>query len=115
MSQPPPNQHQPQQWHQPQPQQWQQPYPPQPVYYVPVPMPAPQPVKRGDAIASLVCGIIALFIPFAHLAVVFIVAIVAVIEGAVGIQRRQGGMAVAGLVLGIIGLLFAIVYSAYLE
>lgn len=71
------------------------------------------PSSKGMSIAALVCGIIgvvACFIP-AHLAVViaaFVLSILGIIFGAKGMKRANSsgegkGLAVAGLVLGIVG------------
>lgn len=77
---------------------------------------APQQQSNGLAIASLVCGIIALllsWIPFVNL-LAFVLGLVAVGTGIGGIRRArtpgvgQKGLAVGGLVTGIIALLLSL-------
>jgi hypothetical protein len=118
MTQPHPQQPIPSQQPSPAHQQWPQqqgPYPPHGYYpqVVHVVHHQPQAASRGDAIAALVFGLVAMVIPLAHLALAVICALIAVIEGCVGISRKQGGMAVAGLILGSFALLLSIVYAAY--
>jgi predicted acyltransferase len=68
------------------------------------------PKADGSAIASLVCGIVGLFC--------FIPAIVAIVLGASSKRRIDqsngqltgGGMATAGLVLGIVGVALGVIY-----
>lgn len=64
---------------------------------------------NGMAIASLVLGIVGIFLPF--------LSILAVIFGGIGISKaNQGasgkGMAIAGLVLGILGMLVLLSVAA---
>jgi hypothetical protein len=69
---------------------------PQPGYYVPV-----YPEPKGKSVASLVIGIVSLVFGFT-----FILPIIGVILGALGISREPAGrgMAIAGLVLNLISL-----------
>lgn len=76
------------------------PYPPYPPY------PPPAPAKtNGKAIAALVLGICAILLPY----IGFIIGIVAIIIAAISLKeiarkQEQGkGLAIAGLVCGIIG------------
>ena len=91
--------------------------PPEPSPAAPPPMPVmpPQaPPTNGLAIASLVCGILAVLLFFT---IVFpiILGILAVIFGAIGIgNANKGGgnkgLAIAGLVCGIVGIVAMIVF-----
>lgn len=72
--------------------------------------------KTGMAIASLVLGIIALLAsPFPIGSYVgFVLAVLAVIFGIVGVRRQAGkGMAVAGLILGGVALVVSIIASIF--
>jgi hypothetical protein len=75
---------------------------------------------NGSAVASLVCGVIsmtvvAVALPFAFcclgvpLAFALPTSLLATLFGAIGMKHRDGrGMAIAGLILGIIGLVFSV-------
>ena len=94
-------------------------YPPQP-YAAPQPYPAgyayaaPQ-AGNGMAVAALVLGILSLILSWL-LVVDFILAVLAIIFGAVGLStanKRNGagkGMAIAGLVLGLITIALGIIF-----
>ena len=57
------------------------------------------------ALVGMICGIAGLVLTFTPLYVVgLIAAIVGVVASAIGLKRREGGMAVAGLVCSIIAL-----------
>jgi hypothetical protein len=77
---------------------------------VPVPASAPAPVsdKRGLAIASLVLGILSLcgsgFIWCGG-----ILSVVGIVLGALGMNSKGKGMAVAGIILSALGLIIAII------
>ena len=89
-------QQQQQQYQQPQYQQpqYQQPQYQQPQYQQPVKQPA-----NGLAVASLVCGLLSFFVA------AFIFGLLSVIFGGVAKSKgNRGGMATAGIVLGIIAL-----------
>jgi len=73
------------------------------------------------AVASLITGITGILsIPLAFFAIPEILSVLAIIFGAVGMKRsrrtgvKDHGMAVAGLVLGIIGLILLVVLAMYL-
>ncbi|HVM00487.1 MAG TPA: DUF4190 domain-containing protein [Egibacteraceae bacterium] len=78
--------------------------------------PPPQRGSNGVAIASLVCGIIALLLSWIPLinVLALILAIVAVVTGVMGIRRAnqpgvgQKGLAIGGLVTGILGALLSV-------
>lgn len=108
-----PNQQQPVPYQQPMPPypQQHQPYPhypqhqPYPLHHGYNPYP-PQPQSRGFAIASLVLGIVAGLVPLANPAPALVLAGLAITFGGIGIHRKQGGMAIAGLVLGVVAVAF---------
>lgn len=63
---------------------------------------------NGFGIVSLVTGIVGLYYPF--------LAPVAIVFGAIGLNRRQRGMAVAGLVLGIVSIvLWALILVMFIS
>ncbi len=106
---------------QPQPEQppYQQPYPPQQPYaaaYSPYTAPyqpqQPENPGKGWAIASLVLGIVSVVCCCVWY-VALVPALLAVIFGIVGVAKKQGGMAVAGLILGCIGLAFCILMIVF--
>ena len=79
----------------------------------------PEGETRTDrmSIAAMVCGILAFFVPYVGI----ILAILAIIFGGIGLRRTRSnpelkgkGMAIAGLVLGIVGLLFVVLAAAIL-
>lgn len=81
-----------------------------------------QPQTNGPAVAALVCGIIALllsWIPFVNLLAIAL-AIVAVVTGLVGMRRAgdprygQRGLAIGGLLTGVLGLLVAVTILAFI-
>ncbi|MGH2516477.1 MAG: hypothetical protein ACRDHP_12555 [Ktedonobacterales bacterium] len=80
----------------------------------PVAIPDP---GRGQAITSLVLGIIGLvfsFIPICGAPIAVILGIVGAIMGSVGLKSRTGhGMAVAGLVMSILALIVSIGFFVY--
>jgi len=92
--------------------QYQQPVYQQPPGYAPAP-PAP---PNTMAIAALVCGVLGIigsFIPYVMFFTA-ILAILGIVFGAMGMKKAKetgtgNGLAIAGLVLGIIGTLFALV------
>jgi hypothetical protein len=78
--------------------------------------PEDRPRTDGLSIAAMICGIVGLFSPGAGI----ILSIVAIVFGAVGLGRtrryselRGRGMAVTGLVLGILGLLLSVFIVAF--
>jgi hypothetical protein len=80
------------------------------------PSPGAPPRGNGAAVASLVCGIIALvlsWIPFINV-LALILGVVAVVTGIIGLRRTREpavggkGLAVAGLTTGIVGALLAV-------
>jgi hypothetical protein len=86
----------------------------------PPPMPGapgmmPAPTSNGFAVAALVLGILSLVL-FFTIWLPFLLGVLAVIFGALGISRakamggRQKGLAVAGLVCGIAGMLVAVLF-----
>ena len=71
----------------------------------------------GMSIAAMVCGILCFAVPYVGI----ILAILAIIFGGIGLRRTKSnpdlkgkGMAIAGLVLGIVGLLFVVLAAAIL-
>ena len=74
----------------------------------PVSAPAPTDSKQGFAIASLTLGILSLcgsrFLFFGG-----ILSVVGIVLGFLGINTKGKGMAIAGIVLSVIGLLLAII------
>ena len=79
-------------------------------------MAAPAPKKSaGLAIASMVLGIVALVLSCCVPVVTFICALLAVILGGVSLAKKMGGkgMAIAGLVCGIIGCIPALYMFAF--
>jgi len=79
--------------------------------------PEGEPRTDGMSIAAMVCGILCYFVPFVGI----VLAILAIIFGGIGLRRTQNnpelkgkGMAIAGLVLGILGLLFVVLAAAIL-
>lgn len=86
------------------------PYPPQEQFYAesPYPPPPPPPPVRtsGMAIASLICGVIGLFACCLLLPNVLAIAFGIAAMGVIGRGEAAGrGLAVAGLILGVFGLL----------
>jgi hypothetical protein len=85
-------------------------YAPQNPYGYAPPVPGP---SRGLAIAALVLGIVAVltaFIPFwSYVAIA--IGIAAVVLGIVAMVKKQGGLALAGLIVGGAGLVLAVVSS----
>jgi hypothetical protein len=80
--------------------------------------PEDKPRTDGMSIAAMVCGILSFFVPILGL----VLAILAIIFGGVGLGRtnrdpelKGRGMAVTGLVLGIIGMLFVIMVLTILS
>jgi len=66
----------------------------------------------GFGVAGMVCGIVALLLSCCFPVVTFILALLAVIFGGLGIKKNSGkGMAIAGLVCGIIGLVPAAIIT----
>ena len=67
--------------------------------------------SKTKSIVGMVCGIVSIvfvFIPYARVSL--IVAIVAIVFAAMGMKDQQGnGMAIAGLVCGIIGAVFGLI------
>ena len=98
--------------------QYQQPQYQQPVYQQPMyqqPMMPQEPKKSaGLAIASMVLGICGLVISCCIPYVTFVMTLLAVILGGVSLAKQMGGkgMAIAGLVCGIIGLIPAVIVLA---
>lgn len=71
------------------------------------------PVKKpvGLGVASMVCGILSLVLSCCVPYLPLILALVAVVLGAMGIKKNAGkGMAIAGLVCGIIGLIPSLLF-----
>jgi len=67
----------------------------------------------GFGVASMVCGILSLLLSCCLPVVPFILSLIAVILGGVGIKKNSGkGMAIAGLVCGIIALIPAVMVVA---
>lgn len=67
----------------------------------------------GFGVASMVCGILSLLLSCCLPVVPFILSLIAVILGGVGIKKNSGkGMAIAGLVCGIIALVPAVMIVA---
>lgn len=71
----------------------------------------------GMSIAAMVCGILCYFVPYVGI----ILAILAIVFGGIGMRRTRNnpelkgkGMAIAGLVLGILGILFVVLAAAIL-
>ena len=56
---------------------------------------------NGFAVVALVCGIAGFIVPFAGL--------VAIVFGAIGLKRKGKGMAVTGMILGVINLILVII------
>jgi hypothetical protein len=81
-----------------------------------MPVAPPPAASNGLAVASLVCGILAVVLFFS---IVFpiILGILAVIFGAIGIGKANAGapgkgLAIAGIVCGVLGIAFAIAFIA---
>ena len=79
--------------------------------------PEDRPRTDGLSIAAMVCGILCFASPYIGI----VLAILAIIFGGIGIRRTNSnpelkgrGMAIAGLVLGIVGLLFVLLVVALL-
>ena len=73
---------------------------------------APEPMPKnykGMAIASLVLGIVALIVPIPVLDV--IAGIVGLFLAGIAIKHKAGGIAIAGLVLSIVGTINAIFFT----
>lgn len=83
-------------------------------YFSPPPPPPPPAKTNGKSIGALVLGILSLMIPF----VGFLLGIIAIILASISfkeirIRYEQGkGMAIAGLVTGILGTLFGLILIA---
>jgi hypothetical protein len=80
--------------------------------------PEDKPRTDGISIAAMVCGILSFFVPVLGL----VLAILAIIFGGVGLGRtnrnpelKGRGMAITGLVLGIVGMLFVILVLTILS
>lgn len=88
-----------------------QPSYPQPSYGYPQPYSYAQPEPKGLSIASMVCGIAAL-VGFGFF---LLPQIAAVVLGHLGLAREPAGrgFAIAGLVMGYVGLLIAVVVIAF--
>lgn len=73
---------------------------------------APKDESKGMAIASLVCGILSLTCCCGS----FIPSILAVVFGIISKSRKSenNGMALAGIILGAIGVIFSIIYIIFL-
>ena len=82
-------------------------YSPNPVCYYSQPQPQPPKESNGAATASLVLGITALFCCGMPLSIAAIVC--AVVSKSKSPDGRMNGMAVAGLVLGIIGVVMSVI------
>jgi len=80
------------------------PIPPPPGAFAP-----PQKSYKGVAVASLVLGIVALTVPVPVLDI--IAGIVGIILAAVAMKNKAGGMAIAGLVVSILGTFAAISFT----
>ena len=86
--------------------------PPPGSYPPPGFQPAPAPKTNGLAIASLICGIL--------FCVPYLASLSAIILGILGIQKSKQpgtggkGMAIAGLVLGVLGLLISVAGTAFI-
>ena len=78
-----------------------------PAGYYGAPKPGEQ-SKDWAAITALVCGILSIPCCLAYGAGV-LVAIAAVVFGIIGIKSTKKGMAIAGLICGVVGLLFGII------
>ena len=89
---------------------FQQPQYQQPMYQQPM-MPQEPPKSVGLAVASMVLGILALLLSCCVPYLPILLALLAVVLGAVSLAKKMGGtgMAVAGLVCGIIGLIPAVI------
>lgn len=86
----------------------------QPGGYAPAPAPAPQ--TNGMAIAALVCGVLGIVGSFIPVVMYFtaVLAVLGIIFGVLGMKKAKqmgsgNGLAIAGLVCGIVGTVFAIV------
>ncbi|NLB50623.1 MAG: DUF4190 domain-containing protein [Clostridiaceae bacterium] len=85
----------------------------QPGGYAPPPAPAQ---TNGMAIAALVCGVLGIIGSFIPYVMYFtaVLAVLGIIFGVMGMKKAKqigsgNGLAVAGLVLGIVGTVFAII------
>ena len=85
----------------------------QPGGYAPPPAPAQ---TNGMAIAALVCGVLGIIGSFIPVVMYFtaVLAVLGIIFGVMGMKKAKqlgsgNGLAVAGLVLGIVGTVFAII------
>ncbi|HEY9472676.1 MAG TPA: hypothetical protein VIS06_02370 [Mycobacteriales bacterium] len=91
----------------------------QPMMYGPPPTSGPTP-KNGFGVASLVLGAIAFFVPFARqiAGLAFILAIIAIVLGAVGQSHVKAGTANnsyqcrGGIVLGILAIAGAVILAS---
>lgn len=89
---------------------FQQPQYQQPVYQQPM-MPQEPPKSVGLAVASMVMGILALLLSCCVPYLPILLALLAVVFGGISLAKKMGGkgMAIAGLVCGIIGLIPAVI------
>jgi Domain of unknown function (DUF4190) len=97
----------------------QQPFPQQPMGYQPYPAGAPMPVKQGNsglAVASLVCSLVGLVPCFWFFQ---IMGLLGTIFGAIGLKQTKNnerggrGLAMAGLIIGIILIVGCIAFWIY--
>ena len=89
-------------------------YQPPPGGYAPPPAPPAQ--TNGMAIAALVCGVLGIVGSFIPVVMYFtaVLAVLGIIFGVMGMKKAKqigsgNGLAITGLVLGIVGTIFAIV------
>lgn len=66
----------------------------------------PRNETNGLAVASLVCGILSIVFPFFG----FVLSIVAIVTGCIGLNNNNRGMAIAGIICGAAGILLNILY-----
>jgi|GEM_PF-5905355 len=67
-----------------------------------------QPPGEGYGIAALVCGLLSILASFCCLFFSLPLSVAAVITGSIGLKSPARGMAIAGLILGVLGLLLTI-------